>query len=303
MRGNWVEFTSTTGGTGALTLTELAGFPSVQDIVGTTGSRWLGYTILEWSNGVYAGPPAKAEHGIGSLALATGVLTRTKRLSTWNGTDYETINPSAISFGTTANNIRVVLAPTAELNPDVLPFYNVASPAEALGLTSSHATVGSATLALGASGREHYVPFRWCGCGDATHVGLAVTTSQGSTAAKIGFYAVDSTGLPGARLIDATGASPVTTAATGPQVSACSFHLPTGWYYACVLGNSTTAAVRAFENRGAPSMAGTNTTGGALGYFTATGNYATGLPATAPAGASLTAATTGGPCVYLRPRN
>src|SRR5688500_12067976 len=167
----------------------------------------MGYTIMEWASGVYSGPPSLAEHGIGSLSLSTSVLVRTKKLHTWNGTTYDSTNPAGLNFGTTANNIRVTLAPSAEMiTPDLIPFYNAGSGlGEDLGLTSTHSPV-SAEMNLGAAGREHYTPFRWSGCGEIIQVGVGVTISAAGAAVKAGIYEIASTGLPGARLLDLTGA-------------------------------------------------------------------------------------------------
>ena len=304
MSGNWVEYTTSTGGTGTLTLTELAGAPSLQDILGTTGTRWINYTIQEWASGVYSGPPAKAEHGIGSFVLSTGVLTRTKLLSTWNGTTYVVKNPSALSFGTTAANIRVNIGQSAELTPDVIPFFNTATPGLDIGIPSAHCPVGAFETQMGSADMMYFTPYKWVGCGEIISVGVGVTLEAASSAVKVGLYEIASTGLPGNRLFDLTGGTPIATIAPGHKTVTCSFHLPPGWYYACVVSNNAFLSLRAYRVGICGTMTGVLANLSNIAFFMGMGSYTTGLPATAPAAGSLTADnTSGGPAIYLKPRN
>lgn len=110
--GDWLLATSATGGTGALTLANVSGWPNYSSMLGTTGTRFVEYTIREWTDSSH-NTPTKFEKGIGSLALASGggVLTRTVVERSYDGTTYKPnstgAGASAISFGTNPANIVI----------------------------------------------------------------------------------------------------------------------------------------------------------------------------------------------------
>src|SRR5688500_4190733 len=181
MFANWVRMTSSTGGTGALTLAAVTGWPRWQDVWGSTGSRYASYVIQEWAGADHSGPPTKAEAGLGTINLATGVLTRTKPTSTWNsaGPTYDGTSPTAISFGTTAANIEVSSSPTAELSPDTIPYGTVAAPAADVGMSSQHAMVSTSTRALTAN-TAYFTAFLWFGVREIIHAPFYVRTAGAS---------------------------------------------------------------------------------------------------------------------------
>jgi hypothetical protein len=292
MLANWVEGTSTTGGTGALTVSSVSGSPTFTSVWGSSGTRFVHYSIVEFTDTTFA-TVAKAENGVGSVALSTNALTRTRVFESWDGSAHGT---SAVSFGTSSGLVRVRISATAQTWPNLPQFYLAASPSEDLGMPSAAMTV-TANAAVTA-GREYYSPFLWLG-GVITQAGLSVSTAVSSTSAKAGIYEVGSDGKPGQKLLDLTSGGAITTATTGAKVvSVSATLLPPGWYYSGLL----------FE--GAPTMRSYSSTlispagtlnGVPVTHVYATGDYSTGLPA--PASTSLTAASSACPLLYLKPRN
>jgi hypothetical protein len=125
MRGNWLLATSSTGGTGALTLSGVTGWPIFTAMMGSSGSRLVEYEIAEYTDSTKT-VPAKLESGIGYLNLSTLALTRTKVEATYDGTTYKPNaagdSPSALSFGTNAANIVIFCGPSVQSHISKWPF-------------------------------------------------------------------------------------------------------------------------------------------------------------------------------------
>jgi hypothetical protein len=298
-----LNMTTATGGTGALTLAAVTGWPTIQDIWGSSGTRWLAYNIQEWSGTDHSGPPIKAEAGVGSIVLSTMVLTRTKPTSTWNSTGptYDGTSPTAISFGTTADNVRVSCSPLAELSPECIPWAVDAAPGVNCGMSSPHAMVSSSTRS-GAANTGYFMAFLWLGVGELIQASFHVQTAGTATGVKMAIFEVGSNGLPGNRLLDINNASPA-TATAGVKSSSISagFYLPPDWYYAALVANGT-VTLRCADPQGQLSPTGTSAIGGPNSFLSGTVTYTTGFGTTAPA--SLSAGGTGnGPAMYLKARN
>ena len=298
MPANWCEMTSATGGTGALTLTAVSGAPSLVHVFGGSGTRRLPYSVVEFSDSTRSGEPIKAESGWGEINLATLVLTRSRPETTWNGTAYDGTTPAAISFGTTANNIRVTLTPLAAFSPTVLPAFTVASPMDNLGAWPANHTSVSTPLALVAN-REYYIPFHWALHGEYTQFGIGVTTLVSGSGAKLALYDLTSTGLPGAMRHNLTGATPLVTTTTGIKVGSAAGVLQPGYYYMGLMSGHAIAVKRA-EAFSLPSPLGITLAGINMSMAYRTGSYATGLPDPAPLGTALTASASTSPLVHLR---
>ena len=305
MFADWVRMTSSTGGTGALTLTAVTGWPRWQDVWGSTGSRYASYCIQEWAGTDHSGPPIKAEGGLGTINLATGVLTRSKPASTWlaSGPTYDGTSPSAISFGTTAANIEISSSPLADFSPDTIPYLVSAAPGEPLGgMSSQHAMVSNSNRTFTAN-TGYFTAFLWLGLGEIIQISMYVETAVASSGCKAAIFECGTNGLPGNRLLDINSASPYNTTTIGAKATAVTagFYLPQGWYYSGLVSGHA-IVVRCADPQTLLSMTGCASTGGPNTHLSASVTYTTGFAATAPA--TFTAGgTANGPVVFMKMRN
>jgi len=236
------------GGSGSLTLVAVGGYPQFADVFGGSGTRLVQYAIKQFTTSAKT-QLAQAETGLGSINLATGVLSRSKVLASWDGSTYVKVAPSALSFSSDASLISIDCGPIADGFMPPVPFWNTtlgSAPSSAGMPGDNHAPTGGTTT-LGQY-KIWIVPFRWAGRGEIVAAGFWVTTADAAGHAKIAVYDVDSAGGPGA-LIGDFGA--VSLASTGAANVSGSLWLPPGWYFARVIGDSATAAVRGNGTGGA----------------------------------------------------
>lgn len=126
MFGDWLVATSTSGGTGTLTLTNITGWPNFNNMLGSSATVVVDYQIREWTDATHA-TPKNFEKGVGSLNLSTMVLTRSVVERSFDGTTYLPKvggggAPTQLSFGTTAANIAVMCSLSSESFLDMMPF-------------------------------------------------------------------------------------------------------------------------------------------------------------------------------------
>jgi hypothetical protein len=105
-RANWVKATTTSGGTGSLTLASVAGSPTFAQAFGT-GSTTVSYVIS--SSGL-------REAGTASFNGTTNVLSSRSVIDAWNGTTFGT---SALSFPT--SGVEVYCAPVHQEVATLIP--------------------------------------------------------------------------------------------------------------------------------------------------------------------------------------
>lgn len=268
----WIsKTTSTTGGTGALTLTAATGFPSWSGYFGATGTRVVRYQIQE---GAWDGS-GKYETGIGILALSTGVLTRSRPTITWTGTVLDNTTPAALSFGTT--NVEVLLG-VADGN---FAFNSTLLSVDDIGMPSDNLYNLTTAAALGAD-VAIYFPFTWIGSGQVSQVGFRCTTAgTASAAVKIGFFDLEpTTAVGGAKLIN-----PVTITVgdtTGVKTAAVSgLWLPRGSTIVLAIC-ANEAAIAARYASITKSCFGTTATGNHVGSFFGAATYSSFDPAAMP---------------------
>jgi hypothetical protein len=277
MLGNWIECTHNgTGGTGTLTLAAVSGSPQFTGAFGASGTRLVSYTINEFTDSTRT-QLSKSECGIGSLELSTNVLTRTKRLATWNGTTYDDTSPAAVSFGNTAANIRILCSPLADMGSFAFPFVN--SGHNSLGKLYGMNFGGQGSTSVLTNNQETYYPMLWPGMGEITEVSVECTTLDSAPGLiKGAVYDVGSDGYPGAMRKDLGVAD---LSATGTRVFAnANFHLPAGWYYVANIANTNTAVLRINFSAIATPM---GVLSGAIVLSDyRTGTYSTGLADPAP---------------------
>lgn len=242
MRGNWIEQTSTTGGTGALTLSAVTGAPGFADVFGSSGTRVVRYTILEFTDSTRA-QLARCEAGIGTITLSTGSLARSRVRSAWSGTAYlpnpgSATAPSALSFGSTAANIRILCSPDAE---DVIPAVpNVAAILDNIGSGPAN-IVANATVSVALTyGTLYYTPVLIGHLGPFSQASLRQMTTLTGTATgtiQLALHEIAADGTPGPQVFAASSISLNTlTAATYTSTAlATPVHVPPGWYWQQIL--------------------------------------------------------------------
>ena len=256
MLGDGILCTSSTGGTGTLTLSTQTGWPDPSEI--WTGTRFGIYTIIEWTDATKS-VPVQRESGVGTFDTSAGTLDRTKPMSTWvaSGTTYLPnpgvgTAPTALNFGTTAANIDIMLTPCSMAQALSIPFVSaaVASVVTGLGLAQANITP-SGNQAL-VHQQPSMFPFLWLGGGQVSQFSVYTTTTLtgGSPTLDCAVYEVGSNGLPGKRLVNFNQLSGIGTANT-PYTStalATPQPLPVDMYFCELLwlngGGSGTCTVR-----------------------------------------------------------
>lgn len=296
MRADFIRMTSSTGGTSTLTCSAQTGYPALSKAF--TGTRLVDYTIAEYTSSAKT-QLSKAETGVGSYNTSTEVLTRTKILSTWDGTTYlpnpgSATAPTALSFGTTSANIDIMIGPTASTGQITIPFVmgSVASVASGLGLPPLNQTNG--TTASFGTGTVFYWPVFIANGTPISKFTIRETTSLtgGTPTVEMAIYEVASDGSPGKRLIafgTLTPGTANTTYTSAPIATPVS--LAPGWYWAAYLyvangatGSLTlkTANILGCSPQGA-LMSNTTASVGSLAIFSQT---ALSDPAAAPTAAA-----------------
>jgi len=239
------------------------------------------------------------------------VLTRTKVLSTWDGTTYlpnpgSATAPTALNFGTTSANIDIVVSPMASgiLPPMPFVYGSVASVSDGLGAAPINSTTHVNHNVT--SGTVWYWPILIGSYGPFSQFTARTTLALtgGSPTLDFAIYEIASDGTPGNRLINFTQITEVGTANTTYTSTAIAtpVMLVPGWYWAAALHLAAGAS-------GTFQVRGTNiATGGPQGsYFanaavwmgpkTLTGQTALNDPATAPSSHGNIASV---PCFLLK---
>lgn len=290
MLANWTKCTTTTSGTGDVTLSTVSGFPSFSDVF--TVGQIVSYSILN-SNG------EPVEEGIGCYSAAD-TLTRTYVCATYTGGVYNNTAPVAISLSGTytviASNVRG-MAPT-------LPQINTSAPARYFTSPSHQSSMSQKGIG---AGDLIAVPLLFSAARPVDAFAIEVTSLGASAVARCGLYSVGANGLPAKLLIES---ADIDCSTTGVKVSTFgAVSIPPGWYYTLLACKTSNISVRAYAGGAVGSLPQTNMLGQAA--FNAPYSFArvaawntawSSLPATAPAGtwAYITATADYAPMVQLR---
>jgi len=290
MLANWAKCTTTTSGTGNVTLSTVSGFPSFSDVF--TVGQIVSYSILN-SNG------EPVEEGIGCYSAAD-TLTRTYVCATYTGGVYDNTTPAAISLSGTytviASNVRA-MAPT-------LPQINSSAPARYFASPSHQSSTNAKTIT---AGDLVAVPLLFSAARPVDAFAIEVTTLGASAIARVGLYSVGANGLPAKLLIESTD---IDCSTTGVKVSTFgAVSIPPGWYYILFACKTANVGVRAYNGGGVDKLPLTNMLGqsafNAPYSFTRVAAWNTGwtsLPANAPTGtwSHITVTSEYAPMVQLR---
>lgn len=290
MLANWTKCTTTTSGTGDVTLSTVSGFPSFSDVF--TVGQIVSYSILN-SNG------EPVEEGIGCYSAAN-TLTRTYVCATYTGGVYNNTAPVAISLSGTytviASNVRG-MAPT-------LPQINTSAPARYF-TSPSHQSSASQKAIL--AGDLIAVPLLFSAARPVDAFAIDVTVSGASAVARCGLYSVGANGLPAKLLIES---ADIDCSTTGVKVSTFgAVSIPPGWYYTLFTCKTSSITVRAYGGGNPGNLTQTNILGQAafnapysFARVTAWNTAWSSLPANAPTGPWAYIAVTAdyAPMVQLR---
>lgn len=242
MRLNYIGGQSSTGGTGALTLTAAGGLALPASAF--VADQAVDYSIVEYSDSTLA-TVVRAESGFGTVSSGN-VLTRSAPRTTWNGTTYVQAAASALSFGT--SNVRVYVSPIAEGGPNSYPKTpdlsgNYGPFGQVLPANLTTATDFS-TLALAAN-QQYMVPMKLEAGFPLTQIGVQVSTAAASSNINVAIASIDpTTGMPGRILAAANGLDSATTGVKLTSITSRMF--PGGWYWSLFSSNGT-PTVRASE--------------------------------------------------------
>lgn len=287
-----------TGGSGTLTLVSVTGYPGY-DKAFPSSTRWVRYSINEYVGAAGTTALKQGESGIGSINTTTMVLTRTKVLSSWDGTTYlpnsgSGTAPSAITFGATAANIFVTCSLSVS---DGLPAMPAATAAvsglsDGLGYTGSGISDASNAVSIGTGATVYScAEFRFAMLVSKASVRMTAATTGGTPTVLVGLYEVDHSNkmMPGKMLANfgSLGSSSVTAPVTLTSAALTTpIWINPGYYWTAfitVAGGSTgTPFYRAYQAGLNPmGISFANTVGFTQSVY-ASGQSALNDPATQP---------------------
>lgn len=229
MLGNWIKMSTTTVGTGNLTVSSVSGYPTIADQFAT--SQRFAYTLADSAL-------APLERGIGYMN-STPELVREAVLATYASSTYDGSNPSAVSLA--SGTKYVLVSEGAQTYMGAMPGIW----ANGIKCYGPPLIVGSGSTLAVTADRCYAFPCIAQGDSDIDAVLFRVTT--GGAAGKLGagaIYSVGRDGLPG--VILATGSS-VAVDSTGNKTSTFTRFRPPPRFFA------------AFLSDGAPTLVSHNT--------------------------------------------
>jgi hypothetical protein len=236
MLANAVKHTTTTSGTGALTLAAVANFlPFSQKFALNQPFLYSAYTGTDAA-------PVFREAGIGALT-ASNVMARLAVRETSDGTTSNTVTPTATDFA--GATVMVICTPLAAFTESMLPAVDTQSASVARYLTS--AARNGVTTSVGPTAlRVYYVPFLLRVATPVTSLAINVTTLGSGVVARAGIYACNEKGYPGAMLAS-TGDLDCSSTGVKAGTLAQALVLAPGWYFAAFV-ISGTASVTAYTS-------------------------------------------------------
>lgn len=231
MLGNWINQTTTTTGTGDLTLSAVTGYPGFNDTFGL--DREFYYTILDAT-----GLPI--ETGVGHLSSST-TLVRDRPVVTYSSGVLDDSGPAAISL--TSGTKTVICADEAGSRM-VAPHVIAPSSTTAYRRVIPHAAMGyTATSVTLTRNRLYFVPIMVSGVEQIATIRAMNGISGGSGGTqnwKLALYDSLPTGGPGKKLYESGSLAPTSLAELTYTLPA-SVRLPPGWYWLAIAHDCTTA--------------------------------------------------------------
>lgn len=230
MLGNWIRETTTTTGTGNLTVSSVSGYPTINTLF-PVNERFY-YSILDDSTG------APIECGIGYLSASTTLVRERPVASMVSGT-YDATAVSAVSLA--SGTKRVIVAALSQSFMPALPY------AGAITGTGKHVGSGNVFASQSAgtsncidtSGRLNLWPFLLTYGGEFDAFVVQVSTAQADKIMRIGLYGTKgSNGQPSDLIVE--GSTTVDLGSTGVKTTTFTSRvLAPGWYYMAEVADAT----------------------------------------------------------------
>lgn len=240
MLGFGIKQTTATTGTGNLTLSSVASYPTFNDVFGI--GPFFNYSLLD-SNG------APIEAGIGHLSDAT-TLVRDFVRQTYSGGVYDSTSPAAVSITGTTTVIG-----SAGAGSLMGAGWNIDSASTGVSrwvysACLQYTTANTKTLT---ANRIYYTPFLLVHSLDVASLGFSVSIAAAAgIIARVGIYSFKQNGYPGG-LVSETGNVLVDSLGNKTAVITQRFY-PAGWYVAAIISNGA-PTVRAMNAGSSANMA------------------------------------------------
>lgn len=226
MLGNWVRCTTTTTGTGDLTLSAVTGYPAFSDVAAV--GRYVYYTILDDSTG------QPIETGIGHLSAST-TFVRDKILATFVSSVYDDTAPSAVSLASgtkrVINSIEAMTSRVSALN------INTSAGGRIAFGQSTPCPISGTSLTVTAD-RCYYLPIVITSPREIDGISCRVSSGVGSTTAKVALYSAGLDGKPQTRLYQSSSFSTGTGASGVASVNTFTQHRPMPGLYFMAFASS-----------------------------------------------------------------
>jgi hypothetical protein len=250
MLGNWVRETTTTTGTGDLTLSSVSGYPTFNNVFST--SRYFAYAILNDSDGT------PIECGIGYLSAST-TLVRSKITATYSSGTFDDTSPSAISLSSgtkrviCAGNADAILTPAKNVNRNSSISTNKYVSSQHV-ITSNASSTGFTPVV----NTLYLLPFWLCTSIEVDALCVRVGTGAATKSVRMGIYDIDSTGHA-SKLLAETGSLSAATSSTEAVGTFTAIRLQPGWYYVAIVSDGTPALGRMTSGGTLPGFFGVQT--------------------------------------------
>ncbi len=251
MLADWIVQSTTSTGTGNLTLAGVSGYPTFNEYFSTT--RYFHYVIRRNSDG------KPLESGIGHLS-ASNTLVRDVVLGTYKSSTLDVTAHTPVNLGTDDTDGTWIVMCSAVGRAVAATMPQIVDQAAKFGgssggkkLYSEGAQVPNSTRALVAN-RQYVVPFLLNCAANVNAIGTYVTTGVASAKIRFGLYALDEGGYPKALLAESSAGVSAATSSTRVSSSISETFLTPGWYGLSLVSDSaiTIAAASAANIRANP---------------------------------------------------
>lgn len=244
-----IKQTSTTTGTGNLTLASVSGFPQFNDCFVYTNARRFEYEILD-SNG------APVENGVGYLSAAN-TLVREKIVATYDSGVYDDTAPAAVSLpaGTKTVICGKGMA-TGHIGAANIDSASTGSPRRAAFDPFINFTTLSSSGFTMVANRLHLHPFYLAEAIECSGMQVRVGTGVASSSLRLGLYALGSNGSPQTLLGETSALASATSSVDVSGSFAASIRLSPGWYCCGIVSDAAIVIGTANSTCGASYLGG-----------------------------------------------
>jgi len=220
------KVSTTTTGTGNLTIAAVSGYPSLNDVAPSTVGRRFPYTIVDSSS-----PPLPIEGGIGYMSASTTMVRElilwTYASSTWTNQDG---SPTAVSLASGTKYVLLADGSSQYVDRGGIPLSGTAGAIKGIWVPQFAAGT-EANVSAKASNTLMLAPFVLLESVAVTGIGLNIVGVLASNSVELGVYDVQGNGYPATPIIDS--GTNISTATAGFQAYslATPVTLPPGRYY------------------------------------------------------------------------